>query len=101
MGQRIVIDRSTVVDKTTVFATNRSFTGTDGEGFANAEEASAGDTFPAQLAAELFEADTDLLRVYVDQNALVIERSTGWPDEAVAATSQVIEDFFLFYPDRD
>ncbi len=86
-----------MIDNTTVFATNRSFTGTDGEGFANAEEAAASGTFPAQLAAELFEADADLTRVYVDQNALVVERSSGWPEEAVAGTSKVIEDFFLFY----
>jgi hypothetical protein len=101
VGQRIVIEGKTVVDNAAVFATNRSFTGTDGEGFANAEEAGASGTFPAQLAAELFEADTDLSRVYIDQNALVLERASGWSDDAVVATSKVIEDFFLFYPDQD
>ena len=99
MGQRIEIDSSTVVDSTAVFATNRSLTGTDGEGYSSAEDASAGGTFPAKLAAELFEADTDLTRVYIDQNALVIERTGGWSDDGVASTSKVIEDFFLFYPE--
>jgi cytochrome c len=97
VGQRIEIEGKTVVENAVVFATNRSFTGTDGEGFANAEEAGASATFPAQLATELFEADGDLTRVYVDQNALVVERSTGWPEDAVDSLSKVIEDFFLFY----
>ena len=48
----------------------------------------------------MFEADSALGRVYVDQNALVVERSGGWPADAVASTSKVIEDFFLFYPDQ-
>ncbi len=99
MGQRIEIDNATVVDNSVVFATNRSFTGTDGEGYASAAEAGASGTFPAKLAAEIFEADPDLKRVYIDQNAVVIERASGWPDEVVASTSSVIEDFFLFYPD--
>jgi len=101
MGQRIEIEGTTVVGDAAIFATNRSFTGTDGEGFSSAAQAGASDTFPAKLAAEMFEADDDLNRVYIDQNTLVVNRSGAWPDEAVAATSKVIEDFFLFYPDPD
>lgn len=101
MGQRIEIDSSTIVDNIAVFATNRSFTGTDGEGYTSSDDAGGHDTFPAKLAAEMFEADAALTRVYIDQNALVVERSGGWPAEAVDATSSVISDFFLFYPDQD
>jgi hypothetical protein len=80
MGQRIEIDGTTVVDGTIVFTTNRSLTGTTGEAYL------------------LFEADPNLDRVYVDQNAVVISKDGTWSDESVAAASQVIEDFFLFYP---
>ncbi len=99
MGQRIEVDSTTVIDDTAVFATNRSLTGTDGEGFGSSEEASSFDTFPARLASELFEADGALTRVYVDQNVLVVARSGAWDDASITSTSKLIEDFFLFYPE--
>lgn len=99
MGQRIEVDSTTVIDDTAVFATNRSLTGTDGEGFTSREEASSLGTFPAKLASELFEADDSLTRVYVDQNVLVVGRSAGWDNAATASTEKLIEDFFLFYPE--
>ncbi|KAA3640699.1 MAG: hypothetical protein DWP92_02550 [Armatimonadetes bacterium] len=99
MGQRIEVDSTTVVDDTAVFATNRSLTGTDGEGFASSEEASSSETFPAKLASELFEADQALTRVYVDQNMLVVGRGAPWDDQSKASTAKLIEDFFLFYPE--
>jgi hypothetical protein len=98
VGQRIEIDGTTVVDGTVVFTTNRSLTGTTGEGYASSEVASESGTFGGQVAAELFEADTSLDRVYVDQNAVVVTKDGAWDSESVAAVSHVIEDFFLFYP---
>jgi hypothetical protein len=99
VGQRIEVDGVTVVDQTIIVATNRSFTGTDGEGFGSGAEASASDTFPARLATDLFEADKALGRVYVDQNAIVISRLAVWSDDTIAVVRGVIESFFLFYPD--
>lgn len=99
MGQRIEVDSTTMIDDTAVFATNRSLTGTDGEGFASSEEASSSDTFPGKLASELFDSDEALTRVYVDQNVLVMSRSGAWNDASIASTSKLIEDFFLFYPE--
>ncbi len=99
MGQRIEVESTTVIEDSAVFTTNRSLTGTDGEGFASSEEASSSDTFPAKLASELFEADDALTRVYVDQNALVVARGAAWDDASTTATSKLIEDFFLFYPE--
>ena len=98
MGQRIEIDGTTVVDGTVVFMTNRSLTGTTGEGYRSSETASETDSFAGMVAVELFEADPSLDRVYVDQNAVVITKDDTWTDESVAAATQVIEDFFLFYP---
>ena len=98
MGQRIEIDGTTVVDGTVVFSTNRSRTGTTGEGYGSAEIAAEADTFAGMVAAELFEADTSLDRVYVDQNAVVVTKDGAWDSDAVSAVSRVIEDFFLHYP---
>jgi len=98
VGQQIEVDGVTVIDGNVVIATNRSLTGTDGEGFASSDDASASDTFPARLAAELFEADGTLTRVYVDQNAIILTRPGTWSDGDVGAASAVIESFFLFYP---
>jgi hypothetical protein len=98
VGQRIEIDGTTVVDGTVVFTTNRSFTGTTGEGYRSAETATEAGTFAGKIAAELFEADTSLDRVYVDQNAVIISRDGSWAPEAVDVASHVIEDFFLYYP---
>lgn len=98
MGQRIEIDDTAVIDDTVVITTNRSFTGTAGEGYESAEGAGEADTFAGNVAAELFESNGAIQRVYVDQNALVITIDGGWDSAAVAAASRVIEDFFLYYP---
>ncbi len=98
MGQRIEIEGTTVVDGTVVFTTNRSLTGTTGEGYMSADVAHESGTFAGKVAAELFEADTSLDRVYVDQNAVIISRDGTWDPDSVDAASHVIEDFFLYYP---
>jgi hypothetical protein len=98
MGQRIEIDGVRLIDDAAIVATNRSLTGTDGEGYASLDEASAASTFPAKLASDLFEADDRLTRVFVHQNVVVMTREGGWPDDATSAASKVIEEFFLFYP---
>lgn len=98
MGQRIEIDGIRAVDGSIIVSTNRSLTGTDGEGYASLDEASAASTFPAKLAVDLFEADDRLSRVFVHQNVVVITRRDGWPYDARDAASLVIEEFFLFYP---
>lgn len=98
MGQRIEIDVVTVIDSSIIVDTNRSFTGTDGEAFTSAEDALSSDTFPAKLAADLYEAEPALTRVYVDQNAVVLTKDGSWDDGGVATIRGVIESFFLFYP---
>ncbi|MGI9667356.1 MAG: hypothetical protein ACR2N2_09675 [Acidimicrobiia bacterium] len=99
MGQRIEIDGTVVVDDSIIVSTNRSLTGTDGEGYDSPEQASDGETFAADLAVDLFEADPELSRVFVSSNVVVVKRAAGWPQDAVDASSSVIEEFFLFYPE--
>lgn len=88
-----------MIDNTAVLSINRSLTGTDGEGYESAEDAAEATTFPGQLASRLFAADDALIRVYVDQNTLVMSRNGGWDEATMSATSTVVEDFFLFYPE--
>lgn len=99
MGQRIVVESRRVIDDSIIISTDRSLTGTDGEGFDSVDEASASPTFPAKLAVELFESDEATSRVYVSQNVVVVTRSGGWNDDAAATAQTVVEEFFLFYPE--
>lgn len=99
MGQRIKVDSTRVIGESIILDTDRSLTGTDGEGYDSGEAASGASTFPAKLAVELFESDEALTRVYVSQNVVIVTRSGGWPQDAAEAASKVVEEFFLFYPE--
>ncbi|MGI9584831.1 MAG: hypothetical protein ACR2N7_04510 [Acidimicrobiia bacterium] len=99
MGQRIVIDNTVVVDDSIIVSTDRSLTGTDGEGFASAAEAGEATTFGGKIAVDLFESDDAIERVFVSSNVIVAKRSSGWDESASATTEKVIEEFFLFYPE--
>lgn len=97
MGQLIDVS-STVVGGTAIFDTDRSITGQDGAEFRSAEAAGEGETFPHKLAQRLFATDSAIESVFVASNVVTVSRSGGWPDAAVAALSQEVRDFFLFYP---
>jgi hypothetical protein len=99
VGQRIKVDGTRVIDASLLISTDRSLTGTDGEGYDSSEAAASGSTFPAKLAVELFESDDAIVRVYVSQNVVVVTRADGWPDEASESAQRVVEEFFLFYPE--
>lgn len=99
MGQRIIVDGRRVVGDSLIISTDRSLTGTDGEGYDSLDQATAGTTFPARLAVDLFESDEALARVYVSQNVVVATRDGGWTDDARDAAARIVEEFFLFYPD--
>lgn len=97
MGQRIEIDSKRVVDDSVIVTTNRSLTGTDGEGYASADQASEVETFGAKLATDIFESDDDISRVYVTSNVVIIARDAGWSDADTDAVTDVISEFFLYY----
>lgn len=97
MGQHIEIESVRIVDESAIFATNRSFTGADGEGFASQDDAAAVDTFGGKLSVDLFESDSDIARVHVASNVVVITRNGGWSVESTATSSGVITEFFLYY----
>ncbi len=97
MGQRIEIENSSVVGDSVIVTTNRSLTGTDGEGFSSADQASDSGTFGAKLATDLFESDEGIGRVFVSSNVVVIRREDRWESDVVSGVSNVIQDFFLYY----
>lgn len=99
MGQRIKVEGTRVIDRSILISTDRSLTGTDGEGYDSSEAAAAASTFPAKLAVELFESDDAISRVYVSQNVVVATRPDGWPDDVSESAQRVVEEFFLFYPE--
>lgn len=97
MGQKITIEDTDVVGDVLVVDTDRSVTGQDGTGYESAEAAEADGRFPGKLASRLF-ADLDgVSHVFVASNTVVIQRSGGWADEAVAGACDVISNFFVFY----
>jgi hypothetical protein len=97
MGQRIEIESSRIVDDSVIVTTNRSLTGTDGEGYNSTEQAADRDGFGAKLAVDLFESDEGIDRVFVTSNVVIIGRAQGWSDVTTDAANNVISDFFLYY----
>lgn len=100
MGQQIEIVTSTVAGDVLVVDTDRSITGQDGTTFESAADADAGDSFPARLAARLFDAIDDTAHVFVASNTVVISSTRVWDARAVAAAEDVISRFFVFYRDE-
>ena len=99
MGQTIEIKKVTPVSRVLVIDTDRSLTGQDGESFTGSQTAGQVDTFPAQLAVRLFEADSEVDYVHVMSNTVSIRRRSDWDDDAIEASSDVVADFFRVYPD--
>jgi hypothetical protein len=97
MGQTIQILDSRAIDNVLLVATDRSLTGQDGESYTGPVSARAVDTFGAQLAVRLFEADPEIDHTYVMSNALSIRRRGGWNDERIGPALQEIAAFFRHY----
>lgn len=98
MGQPIQV-AATRLDDVVMFDTDRSITGQDGAGFASRDDAEAAADFPGQLAARLFTQVDGVDHVFVASNQVVVRRAGGWAETDVDVATQVIQDFFLFYPD--
>ena len=86
-----------VVGDVAVFDTDRSITGQDGIGFASAGDAADMASFPARLAARLFETVSGLDHAFVASSQVVLRRSGGWDESARSAAEAAIAEFFVFY----
>jgi hypothetical protein len=99
MGQTIEIKKVTPVGRVLVVDTDRSLTGQDGESFTGKQTAGQIDTFAARLAVGLFEADPEVDYVHVMSNTVSVRRRRDWDDDSMAASSEVVAEFFRVYPD--
>lgn len=97
MGQKIEISSAVTIGDVAVFDTDRSLSGQDGERFRSAAEAAEKSTFPARLAARLFDAGDEVQSVYVTSNVISVERSGGWDAHDLEETGTLIREFLLFY----
>ncbi len=98
MGQRIVLKGATVIGDVAMFDTDRTISGQDGDSFTSAEAAADGESFSAQLAAEVFGADTNVTSVFIQSNLMVVGRDGGWTSTDEVAG--VIERFFIHYDEN-
>jgi hypothetical protein len=96
MGQIINVT-GTVAGDSAIFAADRSLSGQDGGAYDSIEETDADTTFPARLAARVFEEDPAVNRVFAGSNGVVIRRTGGWTDSDTARIGAIIEEFFVFY----
>ena len=101
MGQTIQILETVEVGDILLVTTDRTLTGQDGESYTGPVSAAAVETFAAQVAVRLFEADPSIDYVYVMSNALSIRRRGGWSPETTDKARQTVSAFFRFYPDRE
>ena len=98
MGQSISV-AGTVLGAAAIFEADRSLSGQDGESYDSPPDPSDDATFPAQLAARIFEADPGITGVFVGSNGIVVHRGGPWSDTEVDRIGSVIEEFFVFYDD--
>lgn len=96
MGQIISVT-GTVVGDSAIYDADRSISGQDGEAYESLEAAEAESSFPAQLAARVFDADSAVTRVFAGSNGIVVQRSGGWSDSDLEKIRSIIENFFVFY----
>lgn len=96
MGQIINVT-GTVTGDSAIFEADRSLSGQDGGSFDSIEETVDNRTFPARLAARVFEADGAVTSVFTGSNGVVVRRDGGWSDDDVTRVGTVIEEFFVFY----
>lgn len=97
MGQTIEISSTALVGDVLLVDTDRSLAGQDGERFARTEFARNDDSLAAQLAARLFESDSNIDHIFVMSNAVSIRRPGGWSDLDRSGATTIISEFFRYY----
>lgn len=98
MGQSISA-AATVSGAAAIFEADRSLSGQDGGSYGSLRDTVDDSTFPARLAARIFEADPGVTGVFVASNGVVVHRDNPWAEAELERIGSVIEDFFVFYND--
>ena len=96
MGQPIQVS-TTVLDDVLLISGDRSITGQDGTGYADAAAAEADDRFPGRLAGRIFGADPAVRRVFVASSEVAVRRDGGWDDDAAGRVAEAVSRFFVHY----
>jgi hypothetical protein len=96
MGQPIQVSE-TVLDEVLLLSGDRSITGQEGTGYADAAAAEADDRFPGRLAARIFSADPAIRRVFIASSEVVVRRAGGWDDDAASRVAETVSRFFVHY----
>lgn len=98
MGQLIEV-QPVRLGAVTIFDTDRSLSGQDGETYTRGEPITAG-TFPAKLAAAAFASDETVHTVFVYSNTVSVQRDGEWSDQAVDTIAAAIRNFLIFYEEN-
>ena len=100
MGQTIEV-QAQQVDTVVIFDTDRSITGQDGSSYTSADlpDHDSAAPFPARLAARLFAGLDDVDHVFVASNQVVVKRDVGWTEDTIDTATEIISQFFRYYPD--
>ena len=98
MGQTIEVLDTTELGETLMISADRSWSGQDGEAFSAAP--TERETFPAELAARLFDSGLGIDHVYVMSNTVSMRRPGGWDADGIEAAAAVISGFFRFYGEQ-
>ena len=96
MGQIISVT-GTAAGDSAIFEADRSLSGQDGGAYESLSDTTDDPTFPARLAARMFEADPSINRVFAGSNGIVVRRPGAWTDADIDRVGTVIEEFFVFY----
>lgn len=97
MGQPIESLDRTVVGDVAIFTLDRNLTSMATRSFNEAPAEPGQDDFAAILAGRIFDADSEVDRVYVASNAVQVTRSAGWASSAGQRIGAVIADLYRFY----
>ena len=96
MGQQIHVSTAVLAD-VLLLSGDRSITGQQGTGYADAAAAEADERFPGRLAARIFAADPTVKWVFVASSEVAVRRDGGWDDDATARVADVVSRFFVHY----
>lgn len=97
MGQVISVE-ATPLGMIGLFTLDRSLTGQDGHSYATPPDPV--DDPVDLLATRIFDADGSFERVHVLSNVVTVERQGGWDDQTLEATSRIISNLFVYYPEE-
>ena len=97
MGQPIESLDRTVVGDVAIFTLDRNLTSMATRSFDEAPADPGRDDFAAILAGRIFDADSEIDRVYVASNTVQVTRSAGWASSAGQRVGAVIADLYRFY----